>query len=210
MLTWFKQHFAQSEVEMARKSSKSAEQILDEMAKNISPGADGLLLQPYWTPGVRLPGPEARGSVIGFTAEHTKGHFYRAIYEGLAYALREGAERISRKSRVPIREIRASGGGTRSQLLMQITANIFNLPVLVPKFHEISGLGAAMIAAAGLDIHPDLRTAVKEMMVSTEEILPNEEIAKTYDQLYKNQYLKLYKRVRPLYKHSFREDYNGN
>lgn len=206
MLTWFKTHFAQSEVELAKNSAKAAEQILDEMAKNVTPGSDGLMLQPYWTPGVRLPGPEARGSVIGFTADHTKAHLYRAIYEGLAYALREGMDRISKKSGVPIREIRTSGGGTRSRLLMNITANIFNLPVLVPKFHEISGLGAAMIAANGLGIYPDLQDAVNEMKVSNEEILPNQADAALYNDLYRNQYLRLYKRVRPLYKHSFREE----
>ena len=206
MLTWFKTHYAQAEVELAKKSSKAPEQILDEMAQHVQPGADGLMLQPYWTPGVRLPGPEARGSVIGFTADHTKAHFYRAIYEGLAYALREGADRISQKSGIPIREIRTSGGGTKSNLLMKITANIFNLPVLVPKFHEISGLGVAMIAAAGLGLHSNLEAAVNQMKVKNAEILPNPKEAELYDQLYKNQYLKLYKRVRPLYKHSFREE----
>ena len=52
----------------------------------------GLTLQPYWSPGVRLPGPEAKGAVIGFGDVHTRAHFYRAILEGLAYALRDGAE----------------------------------------------------------------------------------------------------------------------
>ena len=53
----------------------------------------GLTLQPYWSPGVRIPGPEAKGAIIGWGDVHTRAHLYRAILEGLAYALREGAER---------------------------------------------------------------------------------------------------------------------
>ena len=50
----------------------------------------GLFLQPYWTPGLKLPGPEAKGAVIGFGDIHNRAYFYKAILEGLAYALREG------------------------------------------------------------------------------------------------------------------------
>lgn len=52
------------------------------------------MLQPYWTPGIREPGLEAKGSIIGFGDVHTRAHLYRAILEGLAYALRQGKERI--------------------------------------------------------------------------------------------------------------------
>ncbi len=55
----------------------------------------GLTLQPYWSPGVTIPGPEAKGAIIGFGDVHTRAHLYRAILEGLAYALREGAERTA-------------------------------------------------------------------------------------------------------------------
>ena len=61
----------------------------------------GLTLQPYWSPGVRIPGPEAKGAIIGFGDVHTRAHVYRAILEGLAYALREGAERTERRSEGP-------------------------------------------------------------------------------------------------------------
>ena len=57
----------------------------------------GLILQPYWSPGVRIPGPEAKGAIIGFGDVHTRAHLYRAILEGLAYALREGGERAAER-----------------------------------------------------------------------------------------------------------------
>ena len=61
----------------------------DDLVHAVPPGALGLTLQPYWSPGIRFPGPEAKGAVIGFGDVHTRAHLYRAILEGLAYALRE-------------------------------------------------------------------------------------------------------------------------
>ena len=72
------------------------------------------MLQPYWSPGVRQPGPEAKGSIIGFGDVHTRSHIYRAILEGLAYALREGKEKIEKRSGVKIRKLRVAGGGPQS------------------------------------------------------------------------------------------------
>ena len=121
------------------------------------------MLQPYWSPGLKVPGPEARGAIIGFGDVHTRAHLYRAILEGLAYALREGAERTAQRSGVPITELRVAGGGSQSDAAMQITADIFGLPASRPHVYEASGLGAAIDAAVGLGLHPDFDTAVSEM-----------------------------------------------
>ena len=88
------------------------ETLFDELVAPTPPGSMGLMLQPYWSPGVRVPGPEAKGAVIGWGDVHTRAHLYRAILEGLAYALREGAERTVRRTKVPITELRVSGGGS--------------------------------------------------------------------------------------------------
>jgi sugar (pentulose or hexulose) kinase len=101
--------------------------------------------------------------VIGFGDAHTRAHLYRAILEGLAYALREGRERIERRGGSRIERVRVSGGGSQSDAAMQITANVFNLPAERPHLFETSGLGAAIIAAVGLGLHPDFDTAVREM-----------------------------------------------
>ena len=114
----------------------------------------GLMLQPYWSPGVGIPGPEAKGAVIGFGDVHTRAHLYRAILEGLAYALREGKERSERRSGKAITELRVAGGGSQSDAAMQITADIFGLPASRPHLYETSGLGAAIDAAVGLGCTP--------------------------------------------------------
>ena len=115
------------------------------------------MLQPYWSPGVRIPGPEARGAIIGFNAVHTRAHLYRAILEGLAYALREGAERTAKRTGVPLTTIlRIAGGGSQSPAAVQLTADVFGLPVSRAHTHETSALGAAIDAAVGLGFHPDV------------------------------------------------------
>ena len=124
------------------------------------PGSMGLILQPYWSPGVRVPGPEAKGAVIGWGDVHTRAHLYRAILEGLAYALREGAERTVKRTKVPITELRVSGGGSQSPAAVQLTADVFGLPASRPHTHETSGLGAAIDAAVGLGLHPSFEAAV--------------------------------------------------
>jgi sugar (pentulose or hexulose) kinase len=159
-----------------------------------------LTLQPYWSPGLKHPGPEARGAIIGFGDAHTRAHIYRAILEGLAYALREGAERTSKRSGVPITELRVAGGGSQSNAAMQITADVFDLPVARPHIYEASGLGAAIDAAVGMGLHPDFKTAVAEMTRIGETFEPNSKAHQVYDQLYRQVYLKMYDRLRPFYK----------
>ncbi len=67
------------------------------MLDKAPPGCLGLMSLPYWTPGIKVPGPEAKGAIIGFGDVHSKAHVYRSILEGLAYALRDGKEAIEKK-----------------------------------------------------------------------------------------------------------------
>jgi sugar (pentulose or hexulose) kinase len=159
----------------------------------------GLTLQPYWTPGLRSPGPEAKGAIIGFGDVHTRAHLYRAILEGLAYALREGKDRIEQRSHVAVTELRVSGGGSQSDAAMQLTADIFGLPTARPHLYETSGLGAAIDAAVGLGLHPDFDTAVREMTRVGTVFQPDVERQKIYDRLYERVYKQMYRRLKPLY-----------
>jgi sugar (pentulose or hexulose) kinase len=131
---------------------------------------------------------------------HTRSHLYRAILEGLAYALREGAERTSKRSGVPITELRVAGGGSQSNAAMQLTADIFGLPASRPHLYEASGLGAAMDAAVGAGIHPDFPTAVAEMTRTGDTFEPDPAIHRIYNELYDGVYSKMYKQLRPLYR----------
>jgi sugar (pentulose or hexulose) kinase len=199
LVSWFKREFGLREVGLARERGVEPEQLFDELVRAVPPGSMGLVLQPYWSPGVRVPGPEAKGAVVGFGDVHTRSHLYRAILEGLAYALREGAERCQRRTGVTLRELRVAGGGSQSDAAMQLTADIFGLPASRPHVYEASGLGAAVDAAVGLGLHPDFAAAIRAMTRVARTFEPEPSSREVYDQLYRRVYRQLYRRLRPLY-----------
>lgn len=200
LVRWFREQFGQHEEQLARERGVAPEALFDELVNAVPPGAQGLLLQPYWNPGIKLPGPEAKGAIIGFGDVHTRAHVYRAILEGLAYALREATERIERRSGVPIARVRVAGGGAQSDVALQITANVFNRPTERPHLYEASGLGAAIIASVGLGLHPDFASAVAAMTRVGRVFLPEPAHARTYEQLYQRVYRRMYRRLEPLYR----------
>ena len=199
MVTWFKEEFGHVERALAAETGVEPEALFDALVEKVPPGAMGLMLQPYWSPGLRRPGPEAKGAIIGFGDVQGRAHVYRAIIEGLAYALREGAERIERRSGQRLTELRVAGGGARSDAALQVTADVFGLPAARPHVDESSGLGAAIDAAVGLGLHRDFETAVAEMTRVSRVFLPQEPARARYDALYRRVYRRLYGRLRPLY-----------
>jgi sugar (pentulose or hexulose) kinase len=199
MVSWFKQEFGQPEIQRAELLGTEPEAMFDDLIKDVPPGSLGLVLQPYWSPGLKIPGPEAKGAIIGFGDVHTRAHLYRAILEGLSYALREGAERTERRSHLPITEIRVAGGGSQSLAALQITADVFGLPVSRLNIYEASGLGAAIDAAVGLKLHPDFKSAVSAMSRIGQTFEPNPQAHQLYNELYEHVYSKMYHALRPLY-----------
>ena len=199
MVSWFKREFGLREQSLARERGVEPEKLFDELVKEVPPGSMGLVLQPFWSPGVKVPGPEAKGAIIGFGDVHTRAHVYRSILEGLAYALREGAERCQRRSGVTMTGVRVAGGGSQSDAAMQITADVFGLPASRPHVYEASGLGAAIDAAVGIGLHPDFPTAVAEMTRVGATFEPLAANRTLYEGLYREVYLKLYRRLQPLY-----------
>lgn len=199
MVSWFKKEFAHYERQLAEERGLETEQLFDELVERVPPGSLGLILQPYWMPSFKLLGPEAKGAVIGFGEAHTRAHLYRAILEGIAYALREGKERSEQRSKIPVTELRVSGGGARSKAALQLTADVFGLPTSCSHTYETSALGAAIDAAVGLKLHPDFAAAVKEMTRLEQTFLPDRKAHEIYDQLYHRVYQHMYAKLQPLY-----------
>lgn len=200
MVSWFKEEFGHPEQQAAAERGVTAEDLFEKLVMDIAPGSMGLMLQPFWTPGLKNPGPEAKGAIIGFGDVHSRAHLYRSILEGLAYALREGKERIEKRSKIPITSIRVSGGGSQSKSAMQLTADIFGLPTARPHLYETSGLGASIDAAVGLGLHPDFKSAVAAMTRIGEVFEPDRKNHALYDALYRDVYKKMYRRLKPLYR----------
>lgn len=199
MVNWFKNEFGLHEQQQALKQNVPVEPLFDELLKEVAPGAMGLTLQPYWSSGAVDTGPEAKGAIIGFGDIHTRAHLYRALIEGLTYALREGKERIEKRSKQKLTRLIVSGGGSQSNEILQITADIFGMEVQRPHTYETSGLGAAIASAVGIGIYPNFNSAVEGMTHITDRFKPNIEHMKLYEKLYQKVYLNMYRNLRPSY-----------
>lgn len=198
LVSWFKEQFGLREMQIASKRDMAPEALFDELIENIPPGSMGLMLQPYWSPGMNTDA-DAKGAIIGFGDVHTRAHIYRSILEGLGYALKDGMLALEKKNKVKIKYLRISGGGSQSDAAMQITADIFNLPAQRPHTYETSALGAAIDAAVGLKLHADFPSAVREMVRITDVFEPIPKNRDLYAELFERVYLKMYGRLKPIY-----------
>ena len=206
MLNWFLKEFGATQVKEMM-SDELTPNVFNEHLKDVPPGCDGLILQPYW--GSELEKPEVRGTIIGFSDMTTRFHVYRAILEGIDYELRSGMERFERLLQTEFREIRVSGGGSNSDEVCQIAADILGKKVVKVQTNENSSLGAAISGFLSIGAFKDATEAVGEMVHPAKEFMPRPEEKAIYDKLYKNVYLKLYPKLKDelkyLYHYSKRE-----
>ena len=136
--------------------------------------------------------------MVGFSNVHTRKHMYRAIVEGIAFAIREGLESIEKSQGHKVKSLRISGGGSLSDNVCQITADIFGLEISRVQTIESTSLGEAIATFAAVGEFKDVDEAVKNMTKITQTFKPNEENHLLYDRIYHNVYLKLYPRLKPI------------
>lgn len=163
-LKWFKDCFCQEEIQLARQQKRSVYDVLDELAAQAPVGSGGLVALPYLT-GKLQPqnNPNARGVFFGVGLDSGKPQFIRAIYEAIAFMLRENLELLERVNKYPISQLRSLGGGAKSDLWRQIKADITGIPVGKPAQTESTSLGAAMLAAAGCGDVPSLDALLSQI-----------------------------------------------
>lgn len=139
-------------------SGAEAFERMDRDAAAAEPGARGLLFHPYLQ-GERTPhwDPRLRADFIGMTFAHERRHFARALYEGIAFSLRDVLEAL-RAQGLDMGEARIIGGGSRSAAWRQIVADVLGISILMPRVTDAS-FGAALIAAVGVGAFPDEATA---------------------------------------------------
>lgn len=197
LISWFKKEFASKEVKEAESLGISAEELLNKRLKEVPAGCDGLLFQPYFTPGVAM--PNARGAVIGFSDVHTRIHIYRAIIEGINFALMDGMKTLERRMKSKTEEIYLAGGGSQSAEICQITADMFGVPVYRIQTHEAAVIGSSIIAFTAIGHFDSLETALKSMIHIKDEFLPDMEVHKLYDKIYNEIFSKIFYKLKPLY-----------
>jgi len=161
------------------------------------PGAEGLTFLPYLS-GERTPhaDPSARGMFEGLTLRHGRGGLVRAVLEGVAYGLRDSIE-LLRGLGVDAQLGRASGGGARSRLWLEIVASVLDLPLELTEVEEGSAYGAALLAGVSNGVFGSAREAVEACVRVRDRVEPNEAWASVYDEGYAR-YRALYPAVKSL------------
>jgi len=197
MITWYINEFAKEEARQAKKTDISVEEIMNQRLLEVPPGSHGLILQPYWGPGLKT--PEARGAIVGFSDVHTKVHVYRAIIEGLNYALREGLDMLCERANTEVDCLTVSGGGSVNDTICQITADMFGREVRRVQTHETSGLGSSILGFAGMGEFASVMDAVESMVHHDNVFQPSPECVEIYDELYREVYKGIYPKLKPLY-----------
>ncbi len=157
---------------------------MDRLAAGVAPGCDGLIFHPYLM-GERAPhwDPKLRGDFIGLTLGHTRAHFARACYEGIAYALNDVLLAAKELSGATFGDMRLLGGGARSATWRQIIADVTGLTVKVPANGDAS-FGAALVAAVGGGVFASPEAAVRHCAKITQENRPDAERHAAYGRLF--------------------------
>jgi xylulokinase len=198
-LQWFRNSLCQTDLAAAKRSKREIYDILSAEAQNISPGSEGLFFLPYLS-GERTPhaDPDARGCFIGLSLAHTRGHMVHAIMEGVVYSMRDSLEIIEGLG-VPVRQIRASGGGSHSPLWRQIQADVFGRKVVTINSEEGAAYGAALLAAVGAGVFKNIKEACAAAICVVQETPCQRLVVKDYDRAFPI-YQQLYRSL----KHDFK------
>jgi xylulokinase len=195
---WFKDRFGEGLAAPTELGAPSIYDVLAGEAANVPPGSDGLVMLPHLE-GALFPefDPNARGVFFGITLSHKRAHFVRALLEAMGFQIRRDLEGLNRLG-VAVRELRVLGGGAKSPLGAEIKADICGIPVVIPAQQEAGILGAAILAAVGVGLYPNIASAAKAMAFGGEEVKPNPAHRAVYDRAYKL-YVALYDSVKDLY-----------
>lgn len=198
-LQWFRNAVCQTLLNEAKRKKMDAYDILTEEAAVTPPGADGLFFLPYLA-GERTPhaDPHARGAFVGLTMLHSRGHLVRAILEGVTYSLRDCLE-IIEQQQVPVKQIRASGGGAKSAFWRQMQADVLGKTVISMAADEGPAYGVALLAAVGAGEFKDIQEACDTTVKTKGQTKPVSNARRLYDKGFPV-YQQLYRSLREDFK----------
>jgi xylulokinase len=198
-LRWFRDQFFALEARAAHDAGLDAYDLMTAEAELVPAGSEGLVVLPHLE-GAACPelNRNAKAVFFGATLRHARAHFTRGIMEAVAYMLRRNIEMVEAVGGT-MREIRATGGGARSSLWLQIKADVLQKPITRVNVEEAGCLGAAMLGAVAVGGHPSLEAAAAAMVSVREVLRPNPAEAGVYQTGYQ-QYIELYDRLEPMFR----------
>ncbi|HEY0831161.1 MAG TPA: xylulokinase [Candidatus Dormibacteraeota bacterium] len=172
-------------------------EALSSLAAQAPAGSEGLVFLPYLT-GERTPhlDPRARGAFVGLNLRHTQAHLTRAVMEGVTYSLKDCLDLMVELG-VPVTEVRATGGGSRSQVWRQMLADVFGRPVHRVESDEGPAFGAALLAGVAGGVYADVFEAASVVHVNPDAEVADPDRHRTYDGYYAA-YVDAYRAIAPV------------
>jgi sugar (pentulose or hexulose) kinase len=189
-IDWMREQLAAVEVQRAHDEGWNVFELIEAQMQVSLPGARGLIFLPYLnTTGIITPfvEPAARGMFFGLSVEHTRADLMRAVYEGVAFAMRDCFEVVNN----PLDEILLVGGGARSGFWAQLFADVTGRHILVPDGTEFGARGVALLAGVGAGLYASLGEAVTRGVRIARTYTPQPDRVRVYTALY------------PLYRHLY-------
>ena len=174
---WYRDALGTKEIEDGKKIDRDPYQLLDAAAEKVPPGSDNLFFHPYLQGDIN--NVAWRASFIGLRALHTKGHFTRALLEGVSYGMRETFD-IIRSMGLKADKPTLIGGGAKGPIWRQIMADMFGIEMLI-KENSDSSLGSAMLAGVASGVFSSFEDSVAKCVRITASVKPNPEVTKIYD-----------------------------
>ena len=194
-LQWFQDALCSAATKSGgRRATCSFDELCAEAAATRA-GAEGLQFLPYLA-GERTPhlDPHARGALIGLTLAHGRGHVVRAIMEGVTFALRDSLE-IMEQLGVPVKQVRAGGGGAKNPFWRQMQADVYGKAVNAMAADEGPAYGVALLAAVGAGHYKNISEACQATVRTADGSKPEAKARKTYDRTFPV-YQQLYRALR--------------
>jgi D-xylulose kinase len=197
VLRWFRDQFGRDECIIAEKKGIDPYEVLVEEAASIPPGSEGVMHIPHLV-GAGAPywNPHARGVFAGLALGHTRNHLIRAILEGVSYEIRNNLD-VMRELDITASEVRVTGGAARSEVWMQIQADVLGIPIVRTELEEATALGAAILACKGIGKFKSITEAAEQMIHEKPPLIPNQENQSLYDAGFKR-YKQLYQAISQL------------
>ena len=176
---WFRDQFAPELVAAEKSGGASAYAELVKEAAETKPGAEGIIVLPYFS-GERTPvmDPRAKGMIFGLSLTHTRGHIFRAILEGMGHGVKQHVDLFTSIGARP-KTIKSVGGGTKNPIWLQAISDISGVPQEVAPLTFGASYGDALLAgvAVGLVSSPE---EIRTWQGKARIINPDEKLAETY------------------------------
>ncbi len=180
-ISWFRDILGDSYIEMAKERGMSAEELLSEEAEKVPAGSDGLMTVLEWLAPVDA--RYKKGIMIGFDGRHTRGHIYRSLLEAVAMTLKKHVDDMCSEIHVNLDTLIITGGGSNSDLFMQVLADVFNIKTVRNEVNGAAGLGSAICAAVAAKVYNSFDEAVENMVRIEDEFIPKPENVALYEKM---------------------------